>query len=237
MSNDIQNIRTLDISGSVREQVKKSQGIVDGGKLTPPREAFHVGAILGAMGGLMVVAPGVASVASDTGIRAIPGAFIFMGTLAVTILLSGLAFVVLNHLINASALKERRAKYSPEQLEWHERYVAHVARAERFNERLGALQQFARHAGPDREVEYPLTDTYVQERDALEKEFDALMRQDALWKLEAAVLRGDDGRFRDTRDVTEAVFVQRVRLDDADREIEELTAGASPNVAPPVRQG
>ncbi len=129
--------------------------------------------------------------------------------------------------------ERRRLKLIPdEEKRWHADYVAVCDDIERFSERLEAFRKLAKTIERTHEIDATLTDRYLAERNELARRLRVFLRVLALKHYEAVVAKNTDGRFRDTRDVSEQVFANRVRVAEGEAEIEKLLAkDRSPNEA------
>jgi hypothetical protein len=116
-----------------------------------------------------------------------------------------------------------------EERAWHERFLAAYPKVQSFDKRLDALRHFSQNAEPGADIDEEVVRKYADERDALDRELRTLYREQALRLFEKAVDESSDGRYRDTRDVTDLLFVHRARHDDADRELGALTAIDEPS--------
>lgn len=127
----------------------------------------------------------------------------------------------------------RRLKLMPgEEKRWHTDYIALCGEVEKFSERLEAFRRLALTLDSTQEIDRTLIGRYLAERDSLSERMRVFRRDMALKRYEEAVSKNTDGRFRDTRDVTEQVFVNRVRVAKAEAEIRVLTQMEdSPNEA------
>ncbi len=110
-----------------------------------------------------------------------------------------------------------------------ETHLALIERVEHFNERLSAIKDYVENADPTKEVDPAIIEKYEAERKDLDEQMRAFMREDALRRFEKAVVRDDDGKYRATRDLSEAIFISRVRVEEAEaKEAGVLTARESP---------
>lgn len=122
------------------------------------------------------------------------------------------------------AWRKACAECGPEERTWHERFLAMHPKALCFDKRLEALQHFSLNAEDGADIDENVVRKYAEERVNLDRELRTLYREQALRLFEKAVDESSDGRYRDTRDVTDLLFVHRARHDDADREMAALTA-------------
>lgn len=117
----------------------------------------------------------------------------------------------------------------PEERAWNERFLATYPKVHCFDKRLGALQHFSLNADQGADIDANVVGKYAEERETLDRELRTLYREQALRLFEKAVDESSDGRYRDTRDVTDLLFVHRARHDDADRELAALTTIDAPS--------
>ncbi len=127
------------------------------------------------------------------------------------------------------AWRKACAECGSEERAWHERFLATHPKVRSFDKRLEALQHFSLNAEAGADIDEVVVGKYAEERAVLDRELRTLYREQALRLFEKAVDESTDGRYRDTRDVTDLLFVHRARHDDADREITALTATDEPS--------
>jgi hypothetical protein len=148
--------------------------------------------------------------------------------IVLTMTVGGVAGMALGYLN-----ERRRVALIPEsEKRWHSAYIALCDEIEGFSERLEAFRQLAMTFERGQEFDRTLIGKYKTERDTLADRMRVFRRTLALKRFENAVAKNTDGRFRDTRDVTEQVFVHRVRVAQEEAEISALlTKDESPNEA------
>jgi 3-phenylpropionate/cinnamic acid dioxygenase small subunit len=122
---------------------------------------------------------------------------------------------------------------------WHEEYVLLFDEVSNFNRRLRAVQEFASVAERDELPDSDLVRKYAEERAMLEKKIERMRRKKtaidhaaaharAAAALQKVLGENDNGEFRKTRDVSDAVYAARVRIAADDREMSALTKPESP---------
>ncbi len=109
-----------------------------------------------------------------------------------------------------SSERRRIAAIPAPRREWHERLVALMARVEAFNSRLHAFQLYAANAESGQEVDPAVVEKYAAERQELVNLECKLMRDHATMEFDAANAE-DGGSFRETRDLSDAIFMNKVR--------------------------
>ena len=127
--------------------------------------------------------------------------------------------------------RRRLARIPEGERRWHADFIALCDEVEKFSERLEAFRHLASTFGDEEEVEGTLMGKYARERKALAERLRVCSHAMALKRFEAIVAKNTDGRFRDTRDVAEQVFIHRVRVAKEEAEIRTLLSDESPNEA------
>lgn len=109
--------------------------------------------------------------------------------------------------------------------EWNERLVTLLRRIEGFNSRLSAFKLYASNAEPGQQVDPAVVEKYVAEGEELRTLKRQLLRDHALTEFEQAAA-GDDTGYRETRDLSDAIFVNRVRIEGTGRAPLDVDASA-----------
>lgn len=104
----------------------------------------------------------------------------------------------------------------PDERAENQEYAELFERAEAFNRRLQALQEFAARTGVEEQPGPDVVAKYAAERMELAERLKPFLRKNALENLRRAVEANVDGRYRSTIDVSDAVYVNRLRVSDAE---------------------
>ncbi len=124
--------------------------------------------------------------------------------------------------------KERVALFPAAERDWKERLDQLVPRIERFNKRLRAFKVFAENAEPGKGLDQAVAEKYSAEYDELTALMRKIKREYALTEFEAAAQNDQDG-FRETRNLADAIFMNRIRIEETG--VDVRIADASPNEA------
>lgn len=124
--------------------------------------------------------------------------------------------------------KARIAAIPAAERDWKEQLDQFVPRIERFNKRLRAFKVYAENAEPGPGLDQAVVEKYSAEYDELTRLMRKIKRDYALTEFEAAAQNDQDG-FRETRNLADAIFMNKVRIEEAG--VDVRIADASPNEA------
>lgn len=112
--------------------------------------------------------------------------------------------------------KRHLRAFPADEKNWCKEYGRLGKKAYSFNARLNAFQNYAEFAEPDKEVDPMIVEKYALEQAQLEAEYRSLMRRQAAMLFADASADGAPAAFHETADLSDHVFMNRVRVEDTE---------------------